>query len=166
MNSKKEWETIERMMVGDFDPDQPRDENGKWSDTGAGSASSGEKAPSGNISKRVHDHPYMKSALRKEGTRRILEGMDPRDQDKVLKAVSRAVASPGGKEATLRWGVGGRRSVTVKPAGNGRTGYEVHTYFPGRVPSFSVHQDIDSVATFVLIGLRDGGYKGGALTIE
>lgn len=35
MNSKKEYALIERMMMGDFDPDQPRDENGRWTDTGA-----------------------------------------------------------------------------------------------------------------------------------
>lgn len=35
MNSKSEWTLIQRMMAGDFDPDQPRDDMGRWTDTGA-----------------------------------------------------------------------------------------------------------------------------------
>ena len=34
MDAKAEWAIIEKMMVGDFDPDQPRDENGRWADMG------------------------------------------------------------------------------------------------------------------------------------
>lgn len=36
MNARDEYKLIERMTAGDFDPDQPRDEEGKWTDTGAG----------------------------------------------------------------------------------------------------------------------------------
>ena len=35
MDARKEWNLIERIMAGDFDPNQPRDENGRWTDTGA-----------------------------------------------------------------------------------------------------------------------------------
>lgn len=34
MNSKSEWRLIQRMMAGDFDPDQPRDDLGRWTSTG------------------------------------------------------------------------------------------------------------------------------------
>lgn len=36
MNVKDEYEMTERMVVGvfDFDPDQPRDENGRWTNGG------------------------------------------------------------------------------------------------------------------------------------
>lgn len=40
MNSKNEWALIERMMTGDFDPDQPRDDDGRWTDTGASAGGS------------------------------------------------------------------------------------------------------------------------------
>lgn len=32
--AQREWAIIERMMVGDFDPEQPRDERGRWTDIG------------------------------------------------------------------------------------------------------------------------------------
>lgn len=35
MRAKDEWALVERMMTGDYSPDQPRDENGRWTDSGA-----------------------------------------------------------------------------------------------------------------------------------
>lgn len=35
MNAQSEYKMIERMTAGDFNPDQPRDENGRWTSTGA-----------------------------------------------------------------------------------------------------------------------------------
>lgn len=34
MDPLREWRLIERMLVGDFDPDQPRDDLGRWTDGG------------------------------------------------------------------------------------------------------------------------------------
>lgn len=35
MNGKREYDLTWRMIMGDFDPGQPRDENGRWTDGGA-----------------------------------------------------------------------------------------------------------------------------------
>ena len=32
MGHLKDWDIIEKMIVGDYSPDQPRDENGRWTD--------------------------------------------------------------------------------------------------------------------------------------
>ena len=97
MNARDEYKLIERMTAGDFDPDQPRDEDGKWTDTGASSNSSGPKysGKTGKIKYMNTEFEIDNDGNITSGPKALLEGLkNPKEPGKGIKQGDVVIYSP------------------------------------------------------------------------
>lgn len=121
---------------------------------------------SGGTSTKMKNSPYFKKAARMSGLKPVLESMDKDSQDAVATAVARAAASPGGRDATIRFG---RKSIKVTaPDKNPRVAKQYGLHWTGskNTPTASYHGDSSDLATHLLITMKDLGYKGEKITLD
>lgn len=117
-------------------------------------------------STKLKNSPYFKRATGMSGLKPVLASMDKGSQDAVVTAVSRAVASPGGKDATIRFG---NKSIKVTaPSKDKRAVKQYGIEWTGakQTPTASYHGEASDLATHLLITLKDMGYSGEKITLD